>query len=189
VQQRFELEWSTPAGELRAFEPRLDEITPHAAALAAAYNDPRNATLLGHTSVLAVADVVDHYAALLETGRPFVLLRDGGLAGDGDLRGIANAAAEFAFLVADPDAQGRGLGTRFALMVHALAFRRLGIERVYASVVPHNVASRRVFEKLGYVHEPGAPYGDPGDITLALDRPVFERLHAQTVADIRIAVR
>jgi ribosomal protein S18 acetylase RimI-like enzyme len=96
-------------------------------------------------------------------------------------------------MVASPAAQGKGLGTRVALMVHMYGFRRLGLERIYASVIPDNTASRRVFEKLGYQVDasPAArAYADePGDITMAIDRAAFERSHAQAMAEIELAVR
>ena len=104
-----------------------------------------------------------------------------------------NRTAEFAFMIAAPTAQGKGLGTRFALMVHAFGFRSLELTCIYASVVPHNTASRRVFEKLGYVVDdsPAArAYADePTDIVLALDRQTFETLHAGALAEIQIAIR
>ena len=68
-----------------------------------------------------------------------------------------------------------GLGTRFATMVHALAFDQ-GIEKIYATVVPENVASRRVFEKLGYTVDAGEAarkYGDEGDVVLSIGRQTF----------------
>lgn len=155
-------------GELVAFTP-LD-VTPYAEALAAAYNDPRNAALLGNTQTMTAADVLEHYADL---PYPFVLLANELLAGDADLRGVSGGAAEFAFLIAAPSAQGQGLGTRFATMINAAAFRTLGLERIYASVIPDNTASLRVFEKLGYVADDTLGYGDPGDIVLRLDRARF----------------
>ncbi len=158
------IEW----GELVALTPR--DVTPYAAALAAAYNDPKNSVLLGNTQAMSLADVVEHYATL---PYPFVLLAHGELAGDADLRGVSGGAAEFAFLIAAPSAQGKGLGTRFATMIHAAAFRTLGLERVYASVIPDNTASLRVFEKLGYIADDTLAYGDPGDIVLRLDRDAF----------------
>ena len=190
---RYHIEWPTPAGALVALEPSLDEVSPLAARLAAAYNDPHNAPLLGHTAELSAADVLDHYRTLAEDdARPFLLYRDGALAGDGDLRGIAGGAAEFAFLIADPAAQGRGLGTRFAIMIHALAFGPLALERIYASVIPANTASRRVFEKLGYTaddSEPARAYGDDGDVVLSIDRAAFARAHGETAAQVRIHPR
>jgi RimJ/RimL family protein N-acetyltransferase len=185
----FEIEY----GELRAIEPFLDEVVLHAPALAEAYNDPRNATLLGHTELLHEHEVVDHYEKLYRDGaHPFLFLRGNELAGDGDLRDFSDGAAEFAFLIAAPDAQGKGLGTRFAVMVHALGFAHLGLERIYASVIPTNVASRRVFEKLGYVEDrsPAAlARGDEGDVTLSIDRPAFEAKHAAAIAELVIQRR
>ena len=186
---RYAIAW----GELAAIEPRPEEVSRHAPRLAAAYNDPANAPLLGHTSTLGVADVVEHYATLAAAGaHAFLLMRDGDLAGDADLRGLADGAGEFAFLIAAPAHQGKGLGTRFATMIHAFAFEQLGLERVYASVIPKNVASRRVFEKLGYVPDAsdGArAYGDDGDVVLRIDRAAFSQQHAAALAELRIAVR
>jgi RimJ/RimL family protein N-acetyltransferase len=191
---RYHIEWQTRAGALVALEPSLDEIEPIAARLAAAYNDPRNAPLLGHTAQLSPADVIDHYRAMGAGGaRSFLLYRDGALAGDGDLRGIEGGAAEFAFLIADPAAQGRGLGTRFALMLHALAFGPLALERIYASVIPANTASRRVFEKLGYTVDDGeqarAYADDEGDLVLSIDRATFARTHGAAATDVHIQPR
>ncbi len=195
MQPRFELEWSTPVGALLAREPMPDEVSAYAAPLALAYNEPRNALLLGHTELLGESDVIEHYETRAARGdRLFHLFRDGALCGDADLRNIdrASGIAEFAFLIASPDVQGKGLGTRFATMVHAAAFGRLAITRVYASVIPQNVASRRVFEKLGYQPDtsPAArAFADDGDVTLSIDRATFDRVAAEAVAEIRIAVR
>lgn len=186
--------WSTPGGELVAIEPRPDEVVRHAAQLVAAYNDLHNAPLLGHTALLFEDDVVAHYADVARAGgRNFLVFRDRELVADGDLRKVSGGAAEFAFLVASPAAQGKGLGTRIATMIHAFGFRRLGLDRIYASLLPGNAASRRVFDKLGHRVDAGpearAYADDPGDITMVIDRPAFERAHAQAMAEIRIAAR
>lgn len=189
----FRIDWSTPHGELLAYEPRLDEVRDHVRVLAEAYNDPHNAPLLGHTQRLADEEVLEHYASLLGQGaHPFLMFSDGELAGDGDIRGIADGAGEFAFLIAAPAAQGKGLGTRFATMVHAFGFTHLPLERLYASIVPDNLASRRVFEKLGYVIDASATareYADDGDVTMVIDKATFARQHAAAMAEIRIAMR
>jgi RimJ/RimL family protein N-acetyltransferase len=194
----FRIDWASPAGVLLALEPRLDEVAAHADALAAAYNDPRNATLMGHESVISPTEVVDHYEAMQAEGaRPFLLYVDGAFAGDADLRGLTSAsgggAAEFAFMVASPAAQGRGLGTRFAVMIHAFAFQSLALDHVYASVVPANTASRRVFDKLGYRLDGSlaarAFAETPDDLTLSIDRATFEGLHLPELAEIRVAMR
>jgi len=112
------------------------------------------------------------------------------LMGDADLRGLRDGAAEFAFMIAARDHQGKGLGTRFALMVHACAFSGLGLHRVYASIAPANRASRRVFEKLGYqvdVSPEARTFADePGDVTMVIDRAAFESKHAVTLRQLRI---
>lgn len=167
-------------GDLLAVIPM--DVTPYAAQLADAYNV--NAALLGNTQPMTSIDVIEHYAALQY---PFVLLERGELAGDGDLRGIANGNAELAFMIAAVSAQGRGLGTRFAIMMQAFAFSQLSVERVYASVLPENVASRRVFEKLGYVVDESSGHGDAGDIVYRLDKATFFARHAHDLAAITIS--
>lgn len=188
------IEWTIGDLALAAIEPTAAEVAAAAPALAVAYNDPRNAPLLGHTEPLGPDDVIDHYAELEAAGaRQFLLLADGALAGDADLRGLRRGAAEFAFLVAAPAAQGKGLGTRFAQMIHTFGFNALGLATIYASVVPENVASRRVFAKLGYVEDasPAARrYADePGDLVLSIDRATFLAGHADATTAIRIAAR
>jgi len=190
----YQITWSTAGEQLVAIEPRPDEIVHHAAALAGAYNDPHNAPLLGHTEPVGADDVVAHYSDVAGAGgHNFLVLRERELVADADLRKVKGGAAEFAFLVTSPAVQGKGLGTRVAMMVHVFGFRSLGLDRIYASIIPANVASRRVFDKLGYRLDPSPAaraYADePGDITMVIDRATFERSHARAMAEIRIAVR
>jgi RimJ/RimL family protein N-acetyltransferase len=189
-----QITWATPVGRLVAIEPRPDEVRSHAAVLAAAYNDPHNAPLLGHSEDVDEDDVVDHYLDVAGAGgHNFLVFLDGALVADGDLRKLGGGAAEFAFMVASPAAQGKGLGTRVALMIHAFGFRRLRLERIYASIIPHNAASRRVFEKLRYTvddsPEARAYADEPGDVTMVIDRATFQRAHADAIAEIALAVR
>ena len=190
----YRIDWTSDAGRLAALEPTRDELAAHAPALAVGYNDPANASLMGHTEPISHAEVIAHYADMDEEGaRQFLLFSDGQLAGDADLRGFHDGAAEFAFMIAAPSQQGKGLGTRFALMIHALGFAELGLARIYASVVPHNTASRRVFEKLGYTQDDSAAArafaDEPGDVVLAIDRATFEARNAAAIAQLRIASR
>lgn len=178
-------------GDLVIVEPTITELSECSETLAIAYNDPHNAPLLGHLEKLESSDVVDHYRDLMEEGaRAFLLYSDGELAGDGDLRGITEGTAEFAFLVAAKSAQGKGLGTRFARAIVAFGFRDLGLHHVYASVAPINVASARVFEKLGFVVDEGPVargYAEvPEDITFSIDRATFENLNAALLVDMRV---
>jgi RimJ/RimL family protein N-acetyltransferase len=189
---RVRIEWTTDVGELAAAEPQLSDIAAHARQLAAGYNEPENARLMGHVESFSEADVIDHYQSMWrDGGRAFLLYCEGALVGDADLRGMRGGAAEFAFMIAARDQQGKGLGTRFALMVNAFAFTGLGLNRIYASVAPKNLASRRVFEKLGYLLDSSAEartFADElGDETMVIAREAFERAHAAAVAQLRIA--
>ena len=194
-------------GPLRAIEPSRHELMRYSEHLAAGYNDPVNAPLMGHTTVITPSEVVDMYEEAIENGmRAFLFFVGDEFAGDGDLRnprgapGEASAlrfskdmTAEFAFMIATPAAQGKGLGTRFALMLHAFGFGELGLRRIYASVVPQNTASLRVFEKLGYLRDEspeGREYAEePGDITLSLGRDAFFEQHRALLEEIRIGGR
>ena len=187
------IDWTTDPGQLSAVEATPELVEQHAAALADGYNHPRNALLMGHTDPIDADEVIEHYADMIAEGaRAFLLFRDGALDGDGDLRGFDAGAAEFAFMIGAPDAQGKGLGTRYAQMIHAFGFQHAGLERIYASIVPHNTASRRVFDKLGYVldESPAARHfaDEPGDIVMAIDRATFERVNAAAIAQFRFAV-
>jgi RimJ/RimL family protein N-acetyltransferase len=190
----FRIEWTTDVGELLAIEPQLAEVAAHASELAAGYNEPENARLMGHVEPFSETDVVEHYESMLDDGaRLFLLYAEGKLVGDADLRGMRDGVAEFAFMIASRHQQGKGLGTKFALMVHGYAFAILGLERVYASIVPKNRASRRVFEKLGYTHDDSAgarAFADEaGDVTMVIERTTFERTHAEALAQVRMTRR
>lgn len=190
--ERYQIEWPTPFGTLLANEPSPAELAEHAEALARAYNDPANSLLLGHSMTLSAADVVTSYALIgLHGGRSFLAFQDGVLVGDADLRHPHDGRAEFAFLICSPAAQGKGLGTRLATMVAAFGFEVLALERIYASLLPANAASRRVFEKLGFSVDDSATARalaeSPGDVVMAIDRQTFARL--PSLGEIRIAPR
>ena len=193
--------------ELRAIEPSRHELMRYSDVLAQGYNEPTNATLMGHTSVVSPGEVVEMYEEAIENGmRAFLFFVGNEFAGDGDLRnprgtpGEASAlrfgrdmTAEFAFMIATPAAQGKGLGTRFATMLLWFGFSELGLRRIYASVVPQNTGSLRVFEKLGYLVD-NSPEGrgyaeEPGDITLSIGRDEFLAKHAALTEQIQIGGR
>ena len=177
---------------------RQDEVAACAPALRAYYNEPHNRAMLAHEAELSLADVVEHYGRLsTQGGRGFLLERDGRLVGDADLRHVEGGTAEVAILIGERAAQGRGLGTRFGVMVHAFAFRALGLARLYASIIPSNAASLRLFAKLGYEPDdsPAArrTIDEPDDVTLSLSADRFAALHgalaAQGCASIEAAPR
>ena len=150
--------------------------------------------MLSHEEDLTPDEVIEHYRTLAdEGGRPFLLERDGALVGDADLRRVERGRAEAAILVGDRSVQGKGLGTRFGVMLHAFAFRVLGLERMYASIIPANRPSLRLFEKLGYEPDQTAAarrYADePDDVTLSLPRARFDELHGPLAEQVRFQQR
>lgn len=186
------IDWPTESGELAAIEATLPDVERYAETLADGYNDPRNAELMGHGDVISPGEVVASYAERIAEGaRAFLLFRDSQLVGDADLRHLRDGAAEFAFMVGSPAQQRKGLGTRFAIMIHAFGFSHVGLHHIYASIVERNVASRRVFDKLGYIvdHGPTARgfADEPDDIVMALDRPTFEHRHGGVLSAMRIS--
>jgi RimJ/RimL family protein N-acetyltransferase len=181
------IDWD--AHRLAAIEPSSSELVAAAPALAAAYNDPAIAPLLGHDEPFSAADVIAHVTELrAEGGRPFLLYEANTLAGDADLRGVVDRGAELAILILRP---GRGLGTRFAIMMHAFAFSVLGLERVTVAIVPENQASLRLFARLGYRVDTSpsarALVDDEREVALSVARADFERAHAAELAEVRVS--
>jgi RimJ/RimL family protein N-acetyltransferase len=190
MRERYQIEWKSDRGLLRAIEPDLDEVREAAPALAEAYNDPHNAAMMTNTVALSAAGVVELFREMRgEGGRPFLLFHDGALAGDADLRHVEEGGAEFAFMIGARSAQGRGLGTRFGLMMMGFAFAVLGIERMYAVIIPKNAASLRAFEKMGFVPDatPAARrYAEAeDDVTVSIARAAFEAHHAEVLRELR----
>ncbi len=186
----WSVEWKRAPATLRVLEPDPAQVLVLAPQLALYYNDPHNRAMMAHTQEMSIDDVVEHYDLLrAEQGRPLMLFADGRLVGDADLRGIGDGRAELAIMVGERALQGRGLGTAFGVMAHALAFRLIGLARTSVSILPENVASRRLFERLGYVLDDSpaarAIADDPTDITMSLERPRFERTYAGELAELR----
>jgi RimJ/RimL family protein N-acetyltransferase len=190
--------WSIEApwlqGSLHVFEPTLAEFVAAAPLLTAFYNDSHNSAMLTNTREMTVAEVVGTFQSLRAAGdRPFLLEQDGTLMGDADFRNVEGSEAEFAILIGQRAQQSRGLGTRYAAMMHVAALRVLGFERVYATVIPTNIASRRMLEKLGYQvdHSPHATsFADAeDDIVMSIDWGQFERAHADLLTQAVITTR
>ena len=64
-----------------------------------------------------------------------------------------------------PERWGQGLATELGAAALAVA-AELGLDDIVAFTLPHNAASRRVMEKLGFVYEKTAPYKVYGDHVL-----------------------
>jgi RimJ/RimL family protein N-acetyltransferase len=65
-----------------------------------------------------------------------------------------------------PERWGEGFATELGAATLDVAFGTLRLTDVVAFTLPHNVASRRVMEKLGFVYEKTAPYLQYGDHVL-----------------------
>jgi RimJ/RimL family protein N-acetyltransferase len=78
-------------------------------------------------------------------------------------------------------------------MMHAAALRVLGFERIYAIVIPLNIASRRMLEKLGYQVDQSpraASFADAEDeIAMSVGRVQFEGAHADLLTQLVITAR
>ena len=113
----------------------------------------------------------------------------GRLVGDADLRGIGDGRAELAIMIGARALQGRGLGTAFGVMAHALAFRTLGLTRTCVSILPENAASRRLFQRLGYAldYSPAARAiaDEPTDLTMSLERARCEKAYAAELTQLQ----
>lgn len=184
--------WRRPGeGALRVSEPTAAQLGAVAPQLAAFYNEPHNKRLLANTVDLTAADVAAFHAEVrADGGRTLLLWRDDRLMGDADFRHVDSRAgtAEFAILIGERAAQGQGLGTRFATIAHALAFAALPLSRVYVSIVAGNVASLRLFEKLGYRPDdsPAARVraDDATDLTLSVTADAFRAARSADLSAI-----
>ena len=189
------VEWKQGEETLTAIEPTTEELDRAAPELAAFYNDSHNRAMMAHESdAYTAADVIAYYQQLrAEEGRPFLLFLDGALLGDADFRNLEGRVGEFAIMIGGRATQGRGLGTRFGLMLHAFGYDVLGLERIYISVIPANTASRRLFEKLGYQIDDSPEareyIDEESDLTMSLASTTFAGARAAERAAIRLFER
>lgn len=185
----FEAQYRDEECLLRAFEPTVAELEEAAPRLSQQYNDPYNRAMLTNSVTMSANDVMDHYREARQRGdRLFLLERDGVLMGDADFRHFDARSAEYAILIGSRDQQGRGLGGKFTVMLHTLAFRDWALERVYVNIIPVNQPSLRMFQRLGF-----APDDSPrarnlaevaSDATLSLDAGGFRQRHAAMVHNV-----
>jgi RimJ/RimL family protein N-acetyltransferase len=158
---------TTPRMRGERLGPRhLDLIAP-------IFADPRvGATMGGVQSAEQVAQHLAHldaawerdgfgYWVFFETVTGDVVARGGLLRTEFDGR----PEVEIGWTTA-PERWGEGFATELGAISLEVAFRQLGLDDVVAFTLPHNRASRRVMEKLGFVYEKTAPYKVYGDHVL-----------------------
>ena len=150
--------------------------------------------MLTHEEDMSAEEVVEYYTESCERGdRLFLLEQDGVLVGDADFRHFDAESAEYAIMIGARNLQGRGLGRKFTTMLHALAFRGLGLARVYVTILPANRPSLRLFEQLGYGPDSSprarSLIDEESDVTLSVERAVFEKQHGAMMDEVRFAPR
>jgi RimJ/RimL family protein N-acetyltransferase len=177
-----------------AVEP-ADDAHSVSAELARAWNDSYNHAMTEGSGHYSPERVVLNFKKLREHGgRPFVLYRDGKFAGDADFRNIDlhRGSAEFVIMIASRAWQGKGFGTRFAVLLHVLGFGALGLRRTHVAILRDNTPSLRLFAKLGYridTSEEARAYTDaPSDLTMTLRKQDFEREWGEFVPKVAIQV-
>jgi RimJ/RimL family protein N-acetyltransferase len=190
----FDVEYRDAQVVWRAFEPTTDEVRAVAAQLSSYYNDEHNRAMLTHEDDMSAEEVIVHYTESRKRGdRLFLLELDGLLVGDADFRHFDAESAEYAIMIGARNLQGRGLGRRFTTMLHAWAFRGLGLRRVYVTILPANRASIRLFEQLGYGPDHGfrarSLIDEESDVTLSMERSAFEKQHGAMMDQVRFAPR
>ena len=192
ARERFRVEHQSPVGVLSAVEPTLAEVRAAASQLSEYYNDDHNSSMMAHEERLSPEDAIEFFEeTTADGGRCFFLYLDGVLVGDADFRDVDGGCAEFAIMIGDRSLQGKGLGKKFTIMLHELAFRNLGLERIYATFVPANFISMRMFEKLGYERDE-SPVSrsftdDESDISMSVDGAAFRRACGPMIDPIEIS--
>jgi RimJ/RimL family protein N-acetyltransferase len=87
----------------------------------------------------------------------FVICRhvDGRPVGSLDLHALdlTNGSAGIGIAIGDPAETGRGYGSDALRVLIRFAFDELRLERVWLDVYDENAGARRVYERLGFVHE------------------------------------
>ena len=112
-------------------------------------------TAAGQTDV--VRDAIEQ--AERGAGRVHVILDGGRVVGRATLSGVVRGALQscaLGYWVAE-ECNGRGLATRAVGEMLDVAFVELGLHRVQAETLLHNVASQRVLERNGFTRYGTAP--------------------------------
>lgn len=66
---------------------------------------------------------------------------------------LTNGSAGIGIAIGDPSDTGRGYGSDAMAVLIRFAFDELRLERVWLDVYDENTGARRVYERLGFVHE------------------------------------
>jgi RimJ/RimL family protein N-acetyltransferase len=183
--------WTRSDGTYVAIEPSAADVAEHADTLRDWYNLAANAAMMGNTAEMSRDDVLDYWAATGERrARGFLLFKGDELVGDAELRNIADGRAEFSIMIGALHTQGRGLGATFTAMLHVLAFRTLGVNRIYVQPLPENERVQRMELRLGYERddspEAKAFADDDRAITMSIGRDRFAEANAAAWREVAV---
>jgi RimJ/RimL family protein N-acetyltransferase len=186
--------WTVGGDRLIAREEPDSVIRACAGQLASWYNETYNSGMMGHESPISADEVCAQAGVMRSEGSRYFLLYLGEeFMGDADFRNIQQSEAEFAIMIGARTQQGKGLGTRFSVMMHAFAFRELSVATCYLTIVPQNVAGRRCYEKVGYRVDEGPAarhyIDEDTDVAMSLSRSVFEERHRDALREIVVHAR
>jgi len=99
-----------------------------------------------------------HFAAVLadKTQRVFAVVTDGAHVGNAGLKHVDMQCvqAELWVYIGEPSARGKGLGSAATAALLDVAFREIGLARIYLHVAEFNMPARRMYERLGFIYEP-----------------------------------
>ncbi len=180
----YELRMKWNGRTLSAREPTATEMQEAAPILGQWYSETYNRRMMDGQVMTSEETLATLEAARVRGDRPFLLYVDDVLAGDADFRHLEPPTGEFAIMIGRREAQGHGLGTAFAEMLHRFAFGVLQLERVYLTVLEANIAGRRCYEKLGYTRDDSPTacsfVESARDIPMSLSRATFESRDSAT---------
>ena len=142
-------------GSVRLRKPEPSDVD----ALFAQKNDPEVAAQLGgFTKGYSRADIVrwiETHAAAKDEALHVIVDPEGRCLGHVGLYNIDHrvGSAEFAIMVGDKTAWGKGIGRLCTKWAVSYAFSELALRRVYLNVLETNVRARKLYEALGFVQE------------------------------------
>ncbi len=110
---------------------------------------------------LSLSDTQQWFArnALSDRRRDLAFIHEEGVGGEGlvAMGGLVDLDprhrhAEL-YIVVRPGCTGRGIGSQAVRWLCAYGFIQLGLIRIYLYTLAHNTGARRLYERLGFVHE------------------------------------
>jgi len=66
---------------------------------------------------------------------------------------MLNRSAEISIMIGNNNYWGKGLGSEAILLLSDFAFNERGYNRIWARILESNIASKKMFEKCGYITE------------------------------------